>query len=508
MSFDIDYVSSAVLLAINLLSFGIPLAIGIGIAFRLTRSFPPRIRYIIAVTAFCIASFYPVWLTFETVKSQNFDLPVAAIVSKANSDSAHAADGNSAKSVNTGKSLDYTGFFGLFIQKLIGLILTSGIGSFILAVWLMMTAFLIGRDLTGYFELRRLKRKWSPASLQLCRELEWDNSVPLLTDEKRGPGTVGFLKPVVIIPSELFNTIPIYAARHIARHELSHARWRDPLINSIIRLIRAVFWISPALWFLERIICVEREAAADRAAIASDKSLTCDNEATFNYADSLLRIAHILKNGNAERNYDLTAIHFGQQDGLENRVKRLFIMRTRLSYVSLILAGFTILAGISSAFSLSLVKIPLEVTHPIETKDQPAPNSQKDSTAKTIAPGVSGKTEKTVPFNFDEQGDQGNQVKGAFLKETGLSKYKFTSNSANRKTFLQVSAKLDSGSAVWTLISPEGKKSFKFSVGAGSKEKAQGNATSNDLDFIEGDWIVTVETKNATGNFEMQWTTR
>ena len=58
-----DLAPIGIALAINLILFGIFVAIGIGIVFRLRLGFPPRVRYLMAVITFCLTAFYPVWVT-------------------------------------------------------------------------------------------------------------------------------------------------------------------------------------------------------------------------------------------------------------------------------------------------------------------------------------------------------------------------------------------------------------------------------------------------------------
>jgi beta-lactamase regulating signal transducer with metallopeptidase domain len=81
------------------------------------------------------------------------------------------------------------------------------------------------------------------------------------------PVTVGWLRPVVILPSnwshydrEQLHAILIHEAEHVRRH--------DPFIQWLALLNRAVFWFHPLAWWLERQLSALAEQACDAAVIA------------------------------------------------------------------------------------------------------------------------------------------------------------------------------------------------------------------------------------------------
>ena len=81
------------------------------------------------------------------------------------------------------------------------------------------------------------------------------------------PITVGSLKPRVILPTGWSQ----YPARHldaILLHEGEHVRRRDPLVQWVALLNRAVFWFHPLAWWLERHLSALAEEACDTAVLA------------------------------------------------------------------------------------------------------------------------------------------------------------------------------------------------------------------------------------------------
>ena len=123
---------------------------------------------------------------------------------------------------------------------------------------------LLLRDALGHARLRRTRRALRDAAW--LRTLEWPASIPLAVSDHPAPFTIGLLRPVVVLPADLPERFPAEVRRRIARHELSHARWRDPLVFAVLRFVAAVFWPSP-VWLVLRWVRREREAAADAAAL-------------------------------------------------------------------------------------------------------------------------------------------------------------------------------------------------------------------------------------------------
>jgi len=82
------------------------------------------------------------------------------------------------------------------------------------------------------------------------------------------PITLGWLKPVVILPHDWRRWPASFRAAAVA-HEYHHARRRDPLVQWLALLNRAIFWFHPLAWWLERRVRQLAEEACDAAVVAS-----------------------------------------------------------------------------------------------------------------------------------------------------------------------------------------------------------------------------------------------
>jgi beta-lactamase regulating signal transducer with metallopeptidase domain len=104
------------------------------------------------------------------------------------------------------------------------------------------------------------------------------------------PVTVGCLTPTVILP-ECWQRWPPAQLDAVLTHEGEHARRRDPLVQWLALLNRALFWFHPLAWWLEFRLCALAEEACDAAVLARGHD-------PFEYSEYLLEIARsVLRTG-------------------------------------------------------------------------------------------------------------------------------------------------------------------------------------------------------------------
>lgn len=120
---------------------------------------------------------------------------------------------------------------------------------------------------------RRLRRLWMSAkpvefsgastlsiagraTIQLCT-----------TTMLERPGVIGFLTPRILIPEWLFARLTPAELDQIVLHETEHLRRRDDWTNLLQKLALVLFPLSPALLWMERQLCLEREMACDEGVI-------------------------------------------------------------------------------------------------------------------------------------------------------------------------------------------------------------------------------------------------
>jgi beta-lactamase regulating signal transducer with metallopeptidase domain len=288
---------------VELLITGTVVALVIALAFSIAKAAAPRLRYCVAVIAFFAAALLP--LVPRSAKLPRGSETALVVVKAAPQQAIALADRTPAT-------------------------------PYALLVWIAVAVILLAREAAGHAVLHFRRREWDAASSALREQLSWPGDVPLFLAEHEGPSTIGLVSPIVVLPTAWL------PSRSIARHELAHARWRDPLINALIRITRALFWPSIALWYLERVVRTEREVAADLFAVEG----CADRQATVaDYASSLVEAAQRCR----RRHRVATAL--GNSIGLEERVTRLFSI-AQPSTVRLALAALVLFCGTAATVAI------------------------------------------------------------------------------------------------------------------------------------------------------------
>jgi hypothetical protein len=77
------------------------------------------------------------------------------------------------------------------------------------------------------------------------------------------PSVIGFFSPRILIPEELLEMLSGPELEQIVLHEMGHLRRGDDWINLAQKIGLVLFPLNPALVWIERRLCFERELACD-----------------------------------------------------------------------------------------------------------------------------------------------------------------------------------------------------------------------------------------------------
>ncbi len=120
------------------------------------------------------------------------------------------------------------------------------------------------------------------------------------------PTVVGAIRPMILLPLSAVSGLTTEQIEVLLAHELAHIRRYDHLVNILQRLIEAVLFFHPAVWFISRRIRIEREHFCDDLVLAVGGH-------RFVYAESLVRMAE-LSRGMQSPPYGATAAALGAVD--------------------------------------------------------------------------------------------------------------------------------------------------------------------------------------------------
>lgn len=77
------------------------------------------------------------------------------------------------------------------------------------------------------------------------------------------PVTIGYLKPVILLPIAAVNQLSLQQMEAVLLHELSHIRRYDYLLNLVLNLIRTILYFNPFARAFVKIVEAEREKSCD-----------------------------------------------------------------------------------------------------------------------------------------------------------------------------------------------------------------------------------------------------
>jgi beta-lactamase regulating signal transducer with metallopeptidase domain len=142
----------------------------------------------------------------------------------------------------------------------------------IAALWLIASALRLAEF---FFHSLRLRKLWKTAtpvaegnaaslvafaggrgSAEICTTRELDR-----------PSVIGFFAPRILIPDWLYARLTPQELSQVVMHEAEHLRRHDDWTNLIQKFFLVLFPLNPALAWMERRLCREREMACDEGVV-------------------------------------------------------------------------------------------------------------------------------------------------------------------------------------------------------------------------------------------------
>jgi beta-lactamase regulating signal transducer with metallopeptidase domain len=140
----------------------------------------------------------------------------------------------------------------------------------VVAVWGAIALVLLLRLLISFGHLARLRRNALPLSPDIREQLQrWSEKAAgidvrlCFSEETVVPIAVGLFDCMVLIPRRLVEELEPADLDRIVLHEIAHLRRHDGVIYAVQQLANALYFFSPGVVWLSRMLDVEREVACD-----------------------------------------------------------------------------------------------------------------------------------------------------------------------------------------------------------------------------------------------------
>lgn len=143
-------------------------------------------------------------------------------------------------------------------------------------IWMLGTTLLLLRLVVGFTHVQSLKvQQVNPISADiqalmnaLLEKTQIPATIKLLESARATvPMTIGWIKPVVLLPVGIASGLTIKQLEAILAHELAHIKRYDYLVNIFQNFVEILFFFHPATWFISGKVRDERENCCDDFAV-------------------------------------------------------------------------------------------------------------------------------------------------------------------------------------------------------------------------------------------------
>jgi beta-lactamase regulating signal transducer with metallopeptidase domain len=177
----------------------------------------------------------------------------------------------------------------------------------------------------------------------ICKQLHISKKIVLKTTlQNVVPYTIGYIKPIIVLPIAAINNLSAQELEAILLHEIAHIKRQDYVINMLLMMIEGIMCFNPFAKIINKEIAVERELCCDDIVINYPYPAT-------QYAKALLHIA------TTQIDTPFCTVNlfaFNSQYQLKNRINRMLNMPTvsknnNLQFAFILLFGLLIFSAVA-----------------------------------------------------------------------------------------------------------------------------------------------------------------
>ena len=224
---------------------------------------------------------------------------------------------------------------------------------------------------------------------RLKRELHISRTVCVMEyDEAESPMMIGFIKPVLVLPKEQYNSEDLF---FILKHELVHFKRGDVYLKLFFVTANAVHWFNPIIWIMQKEAVIDMELSCDER-VTQGTSFALRKA----YTETLLSMLH----KQCVRKTVLSTQFYGGTKIMKKRFKNILIKNRKKNGISILICAVILSITLGMMVGCSVTKENTEKEN-IENentvnKDIFIDNSSADNNT----------LENTITLTFSKEGEQ------------------------------------------------------------------------------------------------------
>jgi beta-lactamase regulating signal transducer with metallopeptidase domain len=134
----------------------------------------------------------------------------------------------------------------------------------IAAIWLLASLVRAATLIAAALRVRALWKRATPIDIPTAQPAAGSRRAQICTsNEVDRPTVIGFFSPKILIPGWLLDKLTPAELEQVVLHEAGHLTRADDWMNLLQKIALVLFPLNPALAWIERRLCFERELACD-----------------------------------------------------------------------------------------------------------------------------------------------------------------------------------------------------------------------------------------------------
>jgi beta-lactamase regulating signal transducer with metallopeptidase domain len=251
---------------------------------------------------------------------------------------------------------------------------------YLVLAWLTGVTLLSARLVAGYVGVRRLRASGVPLHHTLLPEfhklalrMRVSRNVKAVSSHLVCEAlVVGLWRPLILIPAAWITEMPAQTLEAVLAHELAHVRRHDLWVNLLQRVVETLLFYHPAVWYVSRVLRVEREKCCDELAVAATGERLV-------YVEALQLVAH--RRLAASPAVWATAMGGARKMNLLERVRNVLGLRPETSASRFWPVGVAALVLPVGLWCATIAMTPTAQADD-DNKDKPAAEKEKDGERK------------------------------------------------------------------------------------------------------------------------------